>query len=147
MREPARVQDHPVLGPVAFDPSLFCWQTRSEVPLGDADRVEVAVAVDSDEDIPVERLDEVAAIVRRLDPQALRDAVAEQYLELYNDGWRQDRDELSHGEFVARIRPTFVDVNFDVIEVYVNDGDLFGGHSIVLMLDTDLQVVDVKLAG
>jgi hypothetical protein len=147
MREPPRVHDHPVLGPVGFDPSLFCWQTRSEVPLGDADRVEVAVAVDGDEDIPVERLDEVAAIVRRLDPQALRGAVAEQYLELYNDTWRQDGDELDHREFVARIRPTFVDVDLDTIQVYFDDGELFGGHSIVLMLDTDLQVLDVKLAG
>jgi hypothetical protein len=148
MSERQRVHGHPVLGSVAFDPLMICWQTQSAVPLGDADEVVVALAVDSDLDIPVERLDEAAAIVRRLDPQTLRGAVAEQYLEVYNDTWRQDDDdELDRDGFIARITPTIVDIDIDVIQIYFNDGGLFAGHSLVMLLDTDLQVLDVKLAG
>jgi hypothetical protein len=148
MSEPVRVLDHPVLGPVAFDPSMFCWQTRSPVPLGATDEVTVALTVTDDLDVPAGRLDQVAAIVRRLDPRALRGAVADDYLEVYNDTWRQDDDEaLDRGGFVARIAPTFVDVDEDLIQVYLNDGGLFAGHSIVLSLDTDLRITDVKLAG
>jgi hypothetical protein len=148
MSERQRVHDHPVLGSVAFDPLMICWQTQSAVPLGDADQVIIAVAVSSDLDIPVERLDEAAAIVRRLDLQNLRGAVAEEYLGLYNDTWRQDDDdELDHDGFIARITPTNVDIDVDVIQIYFNDGGLFAGHSLVLLLDTDLQVLDIKLAG
>lgn len=148
MSEPARVLNHPVLGPVAFDPSMFCWQTRSPVPLGETDEVTVALAATSDLDVSSDRLDQVATIVRRVDPRALRGAIAEDYLELYNDTWRQDDDEaLDRAGFIARISPTFVDIDEDVIQVYFHDGDLFAGHSIVLSLDSALHITDIKLAG
>lgn len=79
-------------------------------------------------------------------PARLR--AAEPDLGLYNDTWRQDDDdELDHDGFIARITPTNVDIDVDVIQIYFNDGGLFAGHSLVLLLDTDLQVLDVKLAG
>lgn len=148
MSKPVRTVDHPVLGPVDFDPSLFCWQTRSPVPLGDGEEVTVALTATSDLDIPADRLDQVVALLRRLDPQAMRRVVAEEYLELYNDTWREEDDEaLGLDGFVARIAPTFVDIDEDVVQVYFRDGGLFADHSIVLMLDADLQIIDIKLAG
>jgi hypothetical protein len=76
MGEPVRVHEHPVLGTVAFDPSLYWWQTRSTVPLGDTDQVVV-----------------------------------------------------------------------DRVEIYFNDGGLFAEHTIVILLDRELRLTDVKLAG
>jgi hypothetical protein len=148
MSAPRRVVDHPVLGSLAHDPLMICWQTRSAVPLGDADHVTVAVLVSSEEDIPVERLDKAAAILGRLDPRLLRGAVAEDYLELYNDTWRQDDDpELDQDGFVARIAPTSVELDDDGVRIYFGDGDLFAGHSLVVTLNPALEITDITLSG
>jgi hypothetical protein len=146
--EPVRVRDHPVLGVVAFDEAMYWWETRSKVPLGGVEPVALTLTVSGEPELPAERFDEAAAVLRRLDPRILRRLVAEHYLELYNDTWCQDDDEeLDEAGFMARIRPTSVDVNEDGVEIYFNDGGLFAEHSIVLSLDADLNLTDLKLAG
>jgi hypothetical protein len=142
------VHRHPLLGAVTYVPSTASWCASSPVPLGGTDRVEVVLSVLDESDLPAGRLDEVAATAARLDPRALRHIVADDLLDLHNDTWCQDDDEiLDRDGFLARIRPTLVDIDDDRLTVYFDDGGLFGGHSIVLTLDLDLEVLDVKLAG
>jgi len=127
---------------------MFWWRARSTVPLGDTDQVMLTLPWNGYPDVPVARFDDAAATLRRLDPGTLRRVVAEDYLELYNGTWRQDDDEeLDQDGFIARITPTGVDVDEDRVEIYFDDGDLFGGHTIIVSLDAELQVTDVKLAG
>lgn len=136
---------HPVLGTVTFNPAMLWWEATSPVPLGITDQVSLTV---SGLDVPAPQLDEVAALLHRLDPPHLRALVASELLDLYNDTWRQaDAPALDHAGFTARIRPAGVDISEDCVEVFFDDGALFGGHSIVLLLDLDLQVIDIKLAG
>ncbi len=149
MSEPACVHDHPVLGTFAFDSSIDWWRTQSTVPLGGTDQVVLSLSMNGDPDVPAERFDEAAGILRRLDPRTLRRVVAEHYLELYNDTWCQDDDEeLDHAGFCARITPTSVDIDEESgVQIYFDDGGLFLGHSIVVFLDAELQLAEIKLAG
>ncbi len=117
------------------------------MPFGDADQVMVSVWVTGDEEVPAQRFDEAAGILGRLDPQALRRVVAEGYLDLYNDTWSQDDEDLDHDGFCARITPNSVDIDEDGVQVYFDDGDLFLGHSIVMSFDAELQLAEIKLAG
>jgi hypothetical protein len=147
MSEPTRVHDHPVLGTVAVN-STGWWQTQSTVPLGGTDQVVLSLATNGDPDLPAARLDEAARILGRLDPQILRRTVAEHYLDLYNDTWCQDDEDLDHDGFCARITPTSVDIDEEGgVQVYVNDGGLFLGHTIVVFFDADLELAEIKLAG
>lgn len=134
---------HPVLGALAPDPTVGWWRTTSAVAFGDDG---VIVAVES-----VERLDEAAGVLGRLDPGALRDAVAERYLVLYNDVWC-DEDEgdepVDHDGFCARIAPAELTVDrTGHVELYVDDGGLFQGHWILVVFRADLTVGEIKLAG
>jgi len=147
MSELVRVHDHPVLGTFAFDSSMDCWQTQSTVPLGGTDQVVLSLSVNGDTDVPAERFDDAARILRRLDPRTLRRIVAEHYLELYNDIWCQDDEDLDHDGFCARITPTSIDIDEDGVQIYFDDGGLFLGHSILMLLDMELQLAEIKLAG
>jgi hypothetical protein len=145
MSEPALVHDHPVLGTFSFNSSINWWRTQSTVPLGRTDQV--MLSVNGNPDVPAERFDEAAGILRRLDSQHLRRVVAEHYLELYNDTWCQDDEDLDHDAFCARIAPTSIDIDEDGVQIYFDDGDLFLGHSILMLLDAQLQLTEIKLAG
>jgi hypothetical protein len=117
------------------------------VPLGVTDQVVLSLSASGDPDVPAERFDEAAGILRRLDPRTVRRVVAEHYLELYNDTWCQDDEDLDHDGFCARITPTSVDIDEDGVQIYFDDGGLFLGHSIVMLLDAELQLTEIKLAG
>jgi hypothetical protein len=148
MSEPARLYDHPVLG--TFD--LFSndwWRTQSTVPLGETDQVILYVSAIGDPDVRAERFDEAAGVLGRLDPGTLRRAVAEAYLDLYNDLWSEDEEDLDHDGFCARIKPTSVDVDEEGggVTIYFDDGGLFRGHTILMELDALLQPDDFKLGG
>lgn len=146
--EPAAVRHHPVLGTVAFDEAMFWWRAQQPIALAGGDQVMLTLSISAEPDLPAERFDEAAETLRRLDARSLRQLVAEELLELYNDTWRQDGNaELDLDGFGTRIRPTSVDVSEDGVEIYFDDGGLFGQHSIVVLLNTDLDLVDVKLAG
>ncbi|MFF5225945.1 GNAT family N-acetyltransferase [Dactylosporangium sp. NPDC000521] len=131
-----------------FEGSAFEWRAMTPSRLGGTDEVALCLTpiggVDDDQG-PL--FDTAADVVRRLDPHALRRAVAEACLELYNDTWRQDDVELDEAAFTARITPTAVDITEEDLTVHLDDGGLFGQHSIVVSLDLDLTVTDVKLAG
>jgi hypothetical protein len=146
MSAPDRVHHHPVLGTLVFDSTMYWWQAESPVRLGQSDLV--SLTVNGEPDLPADRFDETAGLLSRLDPRALRHEVAEYYLELYNDTWRQDGDdELDSDQFSGRIGPTAVEAGDDGLSIYFHDGDLFGGHSFVMYLDRELNVTDVVLAG
>lgn len=117
------------------------------MPLGGVDQVMVSVWANRVQDVPAERFDEAADILGRLDPQTLRCVVAEDYLELYNDTWSQDDEDLDYDGFCARITPTSVDIDEDGVQIYLDDGGLFLGHSIVVSFDAELRRTEIKLAG
>ncbi|MEV4132148.1 GNAT family N-acetyltransferase [Dactylosporangium sp. NPDC049742] len=141
-----RLHRHPELG--AFEASPFEWRALSPVRLAGTDEVTLVLTpIAGVDDGQGPLFDTAAGVVRRLDPHALRRTVAEACLELYNNTWRQDDAELDEPAFTARITPTAVDVTEEDVTVYLDDGGLFGQHSIVVYLDLDLTVIDVKLAG
>jgi hypothetical protein len=71
------------------------------VPLGATGQVVLSLSASGDLDLPAERFDQAAGMLRRLDPRTLRRVVAEHYLDLYNDTWCQDDEDLDLDGFVC----------------------------------------------
>ena len=72
-------------------------------------------------------------------------------LELYNETWRRGNDrKLTAGQLLDRLefvyiglRPTW---DSSIVLSYAA-GELFGGHSVDVEVDADLQVTDTDLVG
>lgn len=79
---------------------------------------------------------------------AIQNAILGEMLPLYNDGWREDREELTADAFLARIRlvsaVTYPDGH---ATLYFDDGDLFYRHTIEVRLGKHARVREVCLSG
>jgi hypothetical protein len=78
-----------------------------------------------------------------------RNRAADELLSLYNDDWRQDEDPaLTREQFIERLTLTSVTLESDgEIFVYLQPGDLFGGHVIEIRAKTPDQITELGLAG
>ncbi len=73
--------------------------------------------------------------------------VAGDLLALYNEDW-QDGEPIDPGEFVLRLSLDAITVDADFrCEVFLDDGDLFAGHAIIVDVDADGSLGRVQLFG
>ncbi len=74
---------------------------------------------------------------------------ADRLLDLKNRGWREPGEEIiSEGRFTASISLESISIDSQGgATAYYRDGDLFGGHTIVIELGTDHAPMDAVLAG
>lgn len=70
-------------------------------------------------------------------------------LDLKNRGWREPGEQIvSEGRFTALINLESVLIDSQGrVTAYYHDGGMFGGHTIVIELDTDHAPIDADLAG
>lgn len=63
-------------------------------------------------------------------------AIADAMLDLYNRTWSdEEHPVLDRGEFIGKLRLTHIVFYGSLTELMFDDGDMFGGHAIVLGLD------------
>ena len=133
----------PSLGVLRFNPELAWWE--GDLP-GDVD---AALYVDGIADPEPNWLQQVRATVtaaRGTIPDAVEFAAA-QLLDEHNERWRNDDVPLTADGFVAAVSLSSVAVRANgTVEIYLDDGDLFDGHAIIVTLDRDLTPSDAQIA-
>jgi hypothetical protein len=74
---------------------------------------------------------------------------AEELIELKNNNWLEESEEpISESDFVAAVVVEGVNIFSDGSgEVYLGDGDLFGGHSISVSVSPDYQLTAAAIVG
>jgi hypothetical protein len=136
-------RQHPGLGTLRYDTSLHEWQ--AQVRWGGEN---VRLSVPADDDVADSRFDGVASVLAGLEADAVKAFIASQLLELYNDTWSEQEDDIEADDFVARIKPTSMEFDDDGQGmVYFSDGELFAGHAILVSVGEDRELLEAKLAG
>ena len=141
---------HPDFGQLRWEPKSGWWSAQVKLPSGE--RLEVLVAPGEEDRFAF--LDRAAELFRwalGAQPQILRDAIQSELLELYNDVWREPTEpELTADELAGQLEWSVVEVSAsDIVPVVLSyeAGDLFGGHSVAIEVDSELQFRDIDLQG
>lgn len=135
------------LGRLSWNQELTTWEGKVKIPRGNA--------------IPFAILDErkegtstieaarpyVSAFVES--PVRPKEYAADDLLENYNKHWGKKRGiALSKDEFIARLSIESLYVIPGLfMRVFLDDGDIYGGHSIVVMVLQDGSKKSVAVAG
>jgi hypothetical protein len=85
----------------------------------------------------------------RAERRILRDATREELLELYNDTWRQGQEpKLTAKELMSRLKFSLIEIGgVAPITLGYEAVGLFGGHSVAVEVDEELQFQDIDLQG
>lgn len=153
---PQEIHD-PLFGHLKWSADVEWYEGRIEILPGSF----VRVTFKNDEDIEFSEVFSAAHI--QLEPlkSKLPNIYAEvrrEYLELYNRSWANavngygqpaNRGRISETDFDALVRLKDVSFRYGIMVDlwYSEEEGLFGGHSILVQLDSDLNVVSTGLEG
>lgn len=142
-----RTTQHAALGAFVYDDNLHWWEGRVEFG-GQAITLNASAAPESSPEATVES---AARIFHRLNCEALRAYASSKLLELYNDTWREAGEggpPVDAATFGERLTPESIVLESDgEVSVWFLDDDMFGGHSVRVSLDADLQPTDARIEG
>ncbi|MBD2356332.1 DUF2262 domain-containing protein [Tolypothrix sp. FACHB-123] len=134
-----------ILGELTWHNDLNWWKGKLEITPGNV----ISLSVDS-ENIETPSVSELAYhSFTRIQQQEvnLRRSAANHLLDLYNDSWNNS-DAIDCPTFMNLIKLEAVHLNFDgSATIYYEDGDLFGGHVIVVSIDCNGIFEDADIAG
>jgi hypothetical protein len=143
---------HPVLGRFRWDERIGSWETTLDLLPGCPIRFAIAVGVggaDWADAEPGELFDTGAAFLawaREFEPRC-REKIADDLLDVYNQSWADDDPEEgppahTRVEFLAAIRPCDINLFHSGSSTWeYESGDLFAGHRIWLVLDSNRSFV------
>jgi hypothetical protein len=139
----AKTKQHSTLGTLRFETGSGEWTT--EVRWGGES---VALSICAEDNAPDALFDDAARVLSTLDADAVKRFAADQMLDLYNDTWSEDEDDIDAAEFVSRLKPGALEIDDDGgSRVYLDDGELFQGHTIMVRLNARREPIQAKLAG
>ena len=138
--------DDPVLGHVEWNERFGHWFARIVLPDGAA--VDFDIEDELNDVLPVAR---AAFTFVSANEAALREQLAEQMLETAND-WRLGREpiepEITVASFAARVKLAGVSLADDGgFTLTYSDGEMFGGHAIVVSVGANRVMGDPDLWG
>jgi hypothetical protein len=137
---------NPVFGELRWEKEYGWWSAKVRLP--SAERLDVIVNPGDDDRFAV--IESAAKLYRRAikaERRILRDAVSEELLELYNETWRQgNQPKLTAKELMSQLKFSLIDIDTVVpITLSYEAAGLFGGHSVAILVDEDLQFQDIDL--
>jgi hypothetical protein len=137
----------PVLGRLKLERD-YSWYVAQRTYI----RTRYSVIVDSEDP---DNDGAVAKVIRRAEnlvprieqalPQ-LRDAIARDLLNIYNDSWRENRPSLSATDFARRHKLCTVQIGKDRITLHFENGGLFTEHIVEVRLSPRLGVQEILVA-
>lgn len=140
--------EHPVLGRLALD-RRFNVYGAGKRDCGGRCGVMVETPDPDDDDAVARALDAAAAVVGRVerDEHQLREAIADELLDLYNRRWRGERPVARRELFVDRVVLDGVVVSPYGTTAYFQDGGFFLGHVIEVRMSSEGEVEEICLSG
>ncbi len=138
-----RTVRHPVLGVLTWSEVGKEWRGERKRGRGS---YEIAIRAGETDEAKRDRAAAGAvAIEQRL--AELGGFAADALLGLLNREWREAGEApVRRDTFVKRLRPATRAFDEDgSVRVFFSDGELFGGHSVVVELDSDLRPVDATI--
>jgi hypothetical protein len=89
------------------------------------------------------------SIVQRFEADFVKylEATADELLTLYNEGWRQDEDEITRETFISRLNLSSLSISPRELTIYLNESDMFAGHIIEIRAERDGKVFSIGIAG
>jgi len=147
-RERPRTVDHPVLGRLTLD-RTFDWYEGTRKGRGGKYQLFVETTEPDDDKKVARAMARAAAIVLELERgmAGVREAIADQLLDVYNDEWREGGKPLSRAAFKKRPALTSVVVSPARITLYFDDDGLFLRHTIEVRGSSRGRISEVCLAG
>jgi hypothetical protein len=138
---------HPVFGKLKWEENNLWWFTQIRQESGEW----LDVIVDPGDDDPsvfVERASQLYRQAMNAERELLQKAIKEKLLDLY-ETWRQeDEPKLTAEELQDQLELTFVRIDTVIpITLSYDLGDVFGGHSVDVEVDRQLQFVRANLVG
>jgi hypothetical protein len=148
-------RQHPILGEVRWDEQLIWWQAEVELAPGCSVFLCLSAETGQAPDVLFTAGVEYLEWARGAESRC-RQQIADDLLDCYNDVWANtDPDNPDDGprpmtrqEFVERIQPSAIHLHSDGSGMwYYEDQDLFAGHSIEVLVNTERVFSNAHLAG
>ncbi len=133
---------HPKLGEFRFLANVNTWESETEF---EGERVRIYV--DGEVEMGGLRLEQCARRLKRLDVGAAKRHAASHLLQTHNRHWRE-RGTIDAVAFVAYL--TISSISFaedETMSLHFDDGNLFWGHDVYVVLDEHLIPTDARFQG
>src|ERR1043166_7020768 len=138
---------HPVFGKLEWENTNQWWFTQIRQESGEW----FDVIVDPGDDDPSEFVERASQLYRRAvnaERGLLQEAIKEKLLDLCEMWRKDDEHKLTAEELLDQLQLTFVRIDTVIpITLSYDLGDVFGGHSVDVEVDRQLQFVGVNLVG
>jgi hypothetical protein len=134
-------------GSLSWNAELGWWSGRADIRPGHAIDIHVQAANDPGRLRSAVGLAEPGWVRLRASEPSVRAAIADQMVEAHN-GYCDPEDEVTAEQFAGRLR--LLSALFEpggAVELCYHDGMLFGGHWIIVPIDTDGCVGEATEAG
>ncbi|MBD2208907.1 DUF2262 domain-containing protein [Calothrix sp. FACHB-156] len=134
-----------ILGELVWNSKLKWWSSQVEITPGNI----VNVSVDNDDKDITAAIEIACHSFTRIQEQEinLRRFAANQLLELYNEYWNNG-DVIDCLSFMELIKLAAVVINTDgSTDIFYDDGELFGGHTIIVSIDCHGAFKEAQIAG
>ncbi|MBC8078113.1 MAG: DUF2262 domain-containing protein [Chloroflexales bacterium] len=138
--------DDAALGRLTWDDNFDLWDATIALPPASNVGVQIDLGTDQDDAAAIVTGRAFVDWLRAHEPEA-RAYAASLMLDGYNSDWGDD-EQLTPAAFAERLTLEEIAVGSDGdATLYYNDGDLFGGHVVIVSLDANRTFTDANIAG
>jgi hypothetical protein len=143
--EKVKVEEYKLngFGTLTYNSNLGWWEGHTTFQ-GRKIRLEISAK----EKQKYEPLEMVKTRLEKLEALAFEQIAADRLISLYNESWNESEKDITDEFFKKKIALDSVTLELDGHStIWFNDGNLFFGHSIQILLDAENNVIDVGIVG
>lgn len=130
-------------GALTYDSNLEWWSCKTKFQ-----GKKIKLHISADPAHKFEPLDKLKVRIKALKPLDYAQIAAEHLLTLFNESWNNADTNLSFEAFQAKVALVSISLELDgKAIIWLTDGELFQGHSIILTLDANQMVTDAGIVG
>ncbi|BDC99826.1 DUF2262 domain-containing protein [Persicobacter psychrovividus] len=131
------------LGTLKFDSNLDWWTGNAKFQDN-----EITLNIYAYEENKLKPMDDIKGRLKGLEKLSFEQIAANNLLSLFNGSWNGNNPDITQGEFASRVK--LEAITFETggeVSIWLEDGGIFGGHSITISLDGENNVIDVEMMG